>query len=321
MLQGTVKWFDNDKGIGYITRDDGGDVYVTRGAILLQPPELRTGQRVQFDVLEGRTGAVASTVGEIGSTPVIGRTETPPPLGKLQGTVKWFDAAKKFGFITMDGGGDASVGTGSIVTQPAELKAGQRVRFDKEDTRNGTVALNVSVMDSAPPLPTVEVGPAQPAVNWMAVPLTGQGHGDHFYTTSIAERGSAASVNGYRAEGVACHVFDSRKAATTAFYRLFHSASGDHFYTTSSAERDTAVSVHGYESQNVACYVFNGQQAGTIPLYRLFNDATRDHFYTTSSTERDSAVSVHQYHFESVACYVFENPQTGSTALYRLFRA
>jgi cold shock CspA family protein len=320
LLQGTVKWFDNDKGIGYITRDDGGDVSVARGAILLQPPELRTGQRVQFDVLEGRTGAVASTVGEIGSTPVVGRTETPPPLGKLQGTVKWFDAAKKFGLITMDDGGDAAVVTGSIVTQPAELRAGQRVRFDKEDGRNGAVALNVSVISSTPAPPAVEVGPAQPVVNWMAAPLPGQGHGDHFYTTSIAERGSAAGVNGYRAEGVACYVFDSRKAATTALYRLFHSASGDHFYTTSSTERDTAVSVHGYESQGVACYVFNGQQAGTIPLYRLFNDATRDHFYTTSSTERDSAVSVHQYQFESVACYVFENPQTGSTALYRMLR-
>ena len=383
MLEGTVKWFDNDKGIGYITRDDGGgDVYVTRGAILFESSTLKTGQRVQFDVLEGRNGAVASTVGEIGSTPV-SRDEVRPP-GELEGTVKWYDAEKKIGIITMDGGGDASVGYGSIVTQPAELRAGQRVLFDRFDGRNGTVALNVSVTGSVPTGRTVKVGPAtglpgivksfdavkgigsiwradgggdvtvesaaileRPPVltsgqrvrfdlsaqqtvlnvsvipdetNWMATPLSGQGHGDHFYTTSSAERDSAVSVNGYRTEGVACYVFANPATGTTPLYRLFHSTSGDHFYTTSSAERDTAVSAHGYAAQGVTGNAFGGQQAGTTPLYRLFNEATHDHFYTTSSAERDSAVNVHGYRAESVACHVFQTQQAGSTALYRLFR-
>jgi cold shock CspA family protein len=381
VLQGTVKWFDNDKGIGFITRDDGGDVYVTRGAILLQPAELRTGQRVQFDVLEGRNGSVASAVAEIGYTPP-SRDEVKPP-GALQGTVKWYDTDKRFGIIMMDGGGEASVGYGNIVTQPAELRTGQRVRFDKEDGRNGTWALNVSVTSSGPVTPTVTVGPAtglsgvvksfdaakgigsimrvdgggdvtvessailaQPPVltpgqpvrfdltaqqsainvraiadekNWMAVPLTGQGHGDHFYTTSSAERDSAVSVNSYRTEGVACYVFGNRQTGTTPLYRLFDSASGDHFYTTSSAERDGAASVHRYAPQGIACYAFDGQQAATTPLYRLFNDTSRDHFYTTSSAERDSAVSVHGYRSEGVACHVLQTQQAGSTAFYRLF--
>ena len=58
----------------------------------------------------------------------------------------------------MDGGGGAFVAYGNTVTQPAELRTGQRVRFDREDGREGTWALNVSVTGSGPVTPTVKAG-------------------------------------------------------------------------------------------------------------------------------------------------------------------
>ena len=48
----------------------------------------------------------------------------------------------------MYGGGGAFVAYGNTVTQPAELRTGQRVRFDREYGRDGTWALNVSVTGS-----------------------------------------------------------------------------------------------------------------------------------------------------------------------------
>jgi predicted patatin/cPLA2 family phospholipase len=66
-------------------------------------------------------------------------------------------------------------------------------------------------------------------------------NGDHFYTTSPAERDNAIVTHGYQAEGIACYVYDTQAAGTTAFYRLVNPTNGDHFYTTSTIERDNAI--------------------------------------------------------------------------------
>jgi hypothetical protein len=81
------------------------------------------------------------------------------------------------------------------------------------------------------------------------------GNGDHFYTTSSAERDNAVANLGYVSEGVACEVFPAPQAGTTPLFRLL-GGNGDHFYTTSAAERDNAVANLGYVSEGVACEVF-----------------------------------------------------------------
>jgi CspA family cold shock protein len=61
--QGTVKWFNDSKGFGFISRDSGGDVFVHHSAI--QSSGFRTlqeGQRVQFDVTKGPKGLQAEHV-------------------------------------------------------------------------------------------------------------------------------------------------------------------------------------------------------------------------------------------------------------------
>jgi len=64
MAKGTVKWFNDQKGYGFITRDDGGaDVFVHFSAI--QGSGFKTlseGQAVEFDVVTGPKGAQAANV-------------------------------------------------------------------------------------------------------------------------------------------------------------------------------------------------------------------------------------------------------------------
>ena len=63
MKTGTVKWFDNKKGYGFIAREDGKDIFVHYTAILTEGfKTLEEGQPVQYDVVEGKRGLQASNV-------------------------------------------------------------------------------------------------------------------------------------------------------------------------------------------------------------------------------------------------------------------
>jgi cold shock protein len=69
MATGTVKWFSNDKGYGFITQDDGGkDVFVHHSAISGQGYKtLAEGARVEYEVEEGPKGLQARDVRAVAS--------------------------------------------------------------------------------------------------------------------------------------------------------------------------------------------------------------------------------------------------------------
>ncbi|CAB4535367.1 MAG: cold-shock protein [Actinobacteria bacterium] len=63
MAQGTVKWFNSEKGFGFITQDGGADVFVHFSAIGGDGyKELKENQRVEFDVTDGPKGPQAASV-------------------------------------------------------------------------------------------------------------------------------------------------------------------------------------------------------------------------------------------------------------------
>lgn len=63
MAQGTVKWFNSEKGFGFITQDGGPDVFVHFSAIASDGyRELKENQRVEFDVKSGDKGPQAENV-------------------------------------------------------------------------------------------------------------------------------------------------------------------------------------------------------------------------------------------------------------------
>lgn len=63
MAEGTVKWFNDSKGFGFIEQDGGGDVFVHHSAIQAQGfKSLQEGARVSFDVVDGPKGLSAANV-------------------------------------------------------------------------------------------------------------------------------------------------------------------------------------------------------------------------------------------------------------------
>ncbi|WP_299299065.1 cold-shock protein [uncultured Fretibacterium sp.] len=63
MAQGTVKWFNESKGYGFITADEGKDVFVHYSAILGDGfKTLAEGQKVSFEIVNGEKGPQAANV-------------------------------------------------------------------------------------------------------------------------------------------------------------------------------------------------------------------------------------------------------------------
>ena len=75
MPTGKVKWYDTDKGFGFLSRDDGGDVYVRASALPSGVETLKAGSRVEFGVVAGKRGEQALSVRVL---------EAPPSLSQAQ---------------------------------------------------------------------------------------------------------------------------------------------------------------------------------------------------------------------------------------------
>lgn len=71
MPTGKVKWFDTEKGFGFLSRDDGGDVFVHTSSLPGGVTELEPGQRVEFGVAEGKRGEQALSVRVLEAAPTM----------------------------------------------------------------------------------------------------------------------------------------------------------------------------------------------------------------------------------------------------------
>ena len=84
MPTGKVKFYDKDKGFGFVSRDDGGDVFVPSSALPEGVDELKAGTRLEFGVAAGKRGEQALSVRVLDAPPSLaGARRSPDELQSM----------------------------------------------------------------------------------------------------------------------------------------------------------------------------------------------------------------------------------------------
>lgn len=94
MPTGTVKWYDTEKGFGFLSQESGPDVYVRAEALPPGTTSLKSGTRVEFGVVQGRKGDQALSVQLLDPAPSLSkaRRKSPDELATIvEDTIKLLD--------------------------------------------------------------------------------------------------------------------------------------------------------------------------------------------------------------------------------------
>jgi cold shock protein len=161
---GKVKWYDPNKHYGFVELSDGsGDAFLHATALVrLGIFTLRSGETLEFRVALGQRGPQVTEVISVDSS-----TAAPPRPSRRSfglpsdresleasvqemGTVKWYNAAKRYGFILRDGGGKDIFVHGSALQRAGVtgLIEGQRVLVGVTEGRKGPEAISVQIISS-----------------------------------------------------------------------------------------------------------------------------------------------------------------------------
>ena len=87
MPTGTVKWYDTEKGFGFLASDEGEDVFVHVSTLPDGVTALKPGTKVEFGIVDGKRGKRALSVKIIGPTPSVVKGSR-KPAGDLAGIVE-----------------------------------------------------------------------------------------------------------------------------------------------------------------------------------------------------------------------------------------
>jgi CspA family cold shock protein len=169
-----VKWYNASKGFGFVTPDDGSPDVFLHVSVVEQAAlqSLDEGAVIVCDLADGQKGAQVSTIHNVeagsapaqrGSRPTTGSRHPrqsvsgyddygygskPTGGGTVEGTVKWFNPDKGFGFIVPDQGGkDIFVHIRAVERAGlSTLNENQRVRFTEKSGQKGTEADGIEVI-------------------------------------------------------------------------------------------------------------------------------------------------------------------------------
>jgi CspA family cold shock protein len=159
--QGTVRWFDPERGFGFLAPEDGSaDLFVHASEIASDggPRLLREGQAVEYEVGEGERGPQARRVR------VTGDLSPDTPVGVL-GTIAWYEPGKGYGFATPDGGSPEVFVHSSAIVAGGVVAAGQRVAFLIAEGEKGLQAEHVLPLGAGAERPAAGDG-ADGTVSW-----------------------------------------------------------------------------------------------------------------------------------------------------------
>lgn len=157
-VRATVKWYNPDKGFGFVGLADGGDAFlhvrvVERSGNTTMPP----GATLEVQIGTGQKGLQVTEILSV-DTSTAGqeparrpRPERPPyqPVDQAAieevGTVKWYNPAKGFGFIIRDSGGKDIFVHASALNRAgiSELAEGQRIAVDIVEGAKGPEAVSI----------------------------------------------------------------------------------------------------------------------------------------------------------------------------------
>lgn len=142
--KGTVKFFNSQKGFGFVQQDGGGeDVFVHISAVERAGLEgLAEGQKLEFNLVD-RGGKISAQDLQVVGDVIAVQSSGPPKREltgeKATGTVKFFNSTKGFGFLVRDDGQpDAFVHISAVERSGlSQINEGERFEFDLEVDRRG----------------------------------------------------------------------------------------------------------------------------------------------------------------------------------------
>lgn len=175
VVEATVKWFNPEKGFGFVALADGsGDAFLHVGVLQASGHDsVPPGAKLQVNIGQGQKGPQVTAVSSVDTSTASaepprrsgprpggfgggggggGMRGGPPDLSnavQMTGTVKWFNPDKGFGFVAVgDGGKDVFVHVSVLArAQLAHLAEGQAVSMQVVQTPKGREAVTLSLAD------------------------------------------------------------------------------------------------------------------------------------------------------------------------------
>lgn len=160
-VDATVKWFNQEKGFGFIVLDDGsGEAFLPGSAVTdFGLSSVEPGTPLKAVIRPGPKGPKVAAIAEMGDPPPSTPRPRPPrqpdteSTQQKSGTVKWFDQKKGFGFIAPDDGGKDVFVHVTVLQKHGitVLPEGQRVEMDVRPSKKGFEAVHVRLPTFLPP--------------------------------------------------------------------------------------------------------------------------------------------------------------------------